>query len=92
MTPEDKLKLGIEIISGMKASAYDCSIEDGRIMALEGTEIHNFELMTAEYFASLEEDRKAHIRELAVANKKRLNEQAIFIADIAINKVQEFNL
>jgi len=92
MKEENKLKLGIEIIAGMKASAYNCSIEDGRTMALEGTEIDNFELMTPEYFETLKEFDKKKMVKMATDNKKRLHEQAIFIADIALNKIQEIYL
>ncbi len=91
MTDDQKIELGIEIISAMKASAYDCSIEIGRIYALEGTEVDKFELITTEYFETLQEDEKNRLKEMAVTNKKRLHEQAIFIADIAINKLNQIN-
>lgn len=39
MTTDQKLKLGMEIIAGMKASAYRVSLEDGRLMVADDMDI-----------------------------------------------------
>ena len=66
----DKLAFGIEIVSAMKASAYGVSIEQGRDLALEGTE---------------PDENMSHQHEMFVENeRRRLHEQAVFVAEIAL--------
>ncbi len=63
MNEKQKLELGIEIISGMKASAYGVSIEEGREMAMEETDFPGI--------------------------LERLHEQAFFIVDITLKKLEQ---
>ena len=66
----DKLAFGIEIVSAMKASAYGVSIEQGRSLALEGTE---------------PDKNMSHQHKMFVENeRRRLHEQAVFVAEIAL--------
>lgn len=90
MTNDQKLELGIEIVSAMKASAYDVPIEDGRIMALENTEIDRMDGVTPEYWKFLSDEDKAKFTEIAALEKECLHKQALFVADIAIKKIKEF--
>ena len=85
MTEDQKLEFGIEIVSAMKASAYGVPIEDGRIMALEGTEIDRLDDID---FDSLPGKDKSFARKYAARNKERLHEQAMFVADIVIEKLE----
>lgn len=71
MNDNQKLALGIEIVSAMKASAYGVSIEEGRIDALNGTEPEHY---------SQEEGPDWPIR-TAKMEKERLHKQAMFVAD-----------
>ena len=90
MTDDQKLEFGIEIVSAMKASAYDVDIEDGRIMALEETEVDRMEGVTPEYWKSLPDEDKSRFTNIATLEKERLHKQALFVADIAIKKIKEF--
>lgn len=69
----DVYDLGLEIISGMKASAYSVSIEEGMDMALEDTIPFG--------------DENGKQLEWIETEKKRLEEQAMFIANIALKKL-----
>ena len=80
----DELKFGIEIIAAMKASAYNTDIEQGRILALEETEVDRMEGLTPEYFNALPlEDRQRFIK-IAKNEKERLHTQARYVAGIAL--------
>lgn len=84
MTNDQKLELGIEIVSAMKASAYGVGILDGRIMALEGTEVDKME--------NTPEQSKPFYIDYCKREKERLHEQAMFVADIVLKKIKELNL
>lgn len=86
MQKEQKLELGIEIIAGMKASAYNVSIEEGRLMALDETE--------PTHFISYKNGKTPECKQwemVAKRTKHRLQKQAIFIADLALAKLDKFN-
>lgn len=84
MTDTQKLKLGIEIISAMKASVYNADIESGRLMALEDTELDRLKSYTLEEYGSLDEDSKAKIKAFQEKQKAVLHEQALFVADAVL--------
>lgn len=86
---DKKIEFGIEIISAMKASAYNTDIDMGRHMALEDTELDRLGTHTFEEYEKENDDFKKVIRDFQMGQKKRLHEQAIFVADIAINKYNE---
>ena len=88
MTEDQKLEFGIEIVSAMKASAYDMPIEDGRIMALQGTEIDRIEDFAFEDFDSLSDEKKEWYKKWVSREKETLHKQAMFVADIAIEKLE----
>lgn len=92
MTDDQKLEFGIEIVSAMKASAYDMPIEDGRILALQGTEIDRIEDFAFEDFDSLPDDKKEFYKKWASREKEILHEQAMFVAGIAIEKLHSMNI
>jgi len=77
------LEFGIEIVAAMKADCYDCSIEEGRELALEGTIFDN-ELYLNELYLMVDKSRLIEITEL---EKKRLHKQALFVAKIALMKL-----
>ena len=77
----EKIELGIEIISAMKANVYDVSIEQGRIMALDETEPTHFE----SYDTSRPDSRQWEA--VAKRNKCRLHQQALFVAEASISKI-----
>lgn len=87
MDKSQKLELGIEIISGIKASAYGVSIEEGRTMALNETEAINFQSYKN---GTTPECRSWEL--VAKRNKNKLESQALFVADIALNKIIEISL
>ena len=73
------LELGIEIVAAMKASCYSVSIEDGRIMALEETRESDYEgLPDAKIYATRE--------------RERLEKQALFVAKIALEKIESLSI
>jgi hypothetical protein len=82
MTEDQKIEFGIEIISGMKASAYGVSLEEGRLMALEDTEIDKCDYSEGE--VPIEKVKKYCDR-----NREILLIQAKFISEIALNKLKE---
>lgn len=88
MTPAQKLALGIEIVAAMKASAYNVSIEIGRAYALDGTEPH---LISDEESKFLKENKEKywdrHILRCK-RDKEILHKQALFVADIALAKIE----
>lgn len=79
LTEEQLTKLGIEIIAGMKASAYEVPIELGRIMALEDTD------------TSIEFSSEEH-RRFVSHNKLRLERQAQFIGKLAMVTINQMDL
>lgn len=74
-TKKEKLKLGLEIVAGMKASAYKVSLEEGRLMALEFTEPKENASQVEIDFCKIE--------------KEKLINQALFIADVTLKKINE---
>ena len=92
MTDDQKLELGIEIVSAMKASAYGVPIEDGRIMALQETEVDRMEGVTPEYWKSLSDENMAIFTNIAAFEKKRLHKRAMFVADIALKRLEQLKL
>ena len=74
---EQMQELGIEIIAGMKASAYDTTIEVGRELAYEETEAPP--------------DASIKHQQYCKAMKKRLIEQALFIAKITLEKFKKLS-
>ena len=84
MTDVQKLEFGIEIVSAMKASSYNTDIESGRTMALEDTELDRLGTHTVEEYNSLDDDLKDKIKSFQVSQTKRLHEQALFVADVAL--------
>lgn len=87
MEKSQKLELGIEIISGIKSSAYGVSIEEGRTMALDGTE--------AVHFKNYKNGTTPECRSwelVAKRNKNKLEARALFVAEIALNKIVEIQL
>lgn len=87
MEKSQKLEFGIEIISGIKSSAYGVSIEEGRTMALDETEAVHFESYKN---GTTPECRSWEL--VAKRNKNRLEAQALFVAEIALNKIVEIQL
>lgn len=84
MTESQKEQLGLEIVSGMKASAYGLSIEEGRELALSETEPNYFH----GYKGGLEPTCNAF--ELAAKRaKNRLEKQSLFIANIALDMIEK---
>jgi len=83
-TKEDKLALGIEIVAAMKASAYNATIEDGRLMALDETEPEHFECYKNGTTPECQIWGK-----IAKQEKERLHEQALFVAEITLSKIIE---
>lgn len=75
------LALGIEIVSAMKASAYDVSIEQGRIMALEDTEPDRVEGL---FCRNLSNEEKERCQRMCDFEKKRLHKQAMFVANATL--------
>lgn len=90
-TENEKIKLGLEIVSGMKASSYGVSIEEGRSYAL-------FETCPTHFFSYKEGSTPECEKweKIAEVNKRKLDGQCLFIADIAIqafqNQLQERNI
>ncbi len=84
---KEMLKIGIEIVSAMKASVYDTDIESGRIMALEDTELTLLGTHTFEEFQKLDEKTKKMIEGFQKRTKEYLHKQALFIAKIAVGKI-----
>lgn len=84
MTESEKLALGIEIVSAMKASVYGVSIEDGRIMALENTEIDQIEGMPAEDFKALNAISKVRMTRMVEVEREILHKQAMFVAEVTL--------
>jgi hypothetical protein len=73
------LELGIEIVAAMKANCYSVSIEDGRIMALEETRESDYEGLP---------DAKTY----ATRERERLEKQALFVAKIALEKIESLSV
>jgi uncharacterized protein (DUF885 family) len=92
MTQDQKLELGIEIVAAMKASAYEMSIEDGRIMALQDTELDRLSDFTVKEFENLEETFKRKVQKFQELEKERLHNQAFFVAEIALEKLAQLNV
>ncbi len=92
MTPQQKLELGIEIVSAMQASAYNTDIEEGRILALMDTELDRLGTHTLEEFKLLDADLQNRIISFVESQRKRLHEQALFVADVVIEKIKSLNL
>jgi hypothetical protein len=92
MTDIEKLNFGIEIIAAMKASVYNETIEVGRILALEGTEVDRIENITPEYWNSLSKKNKDILTLSASLEKERLYKQAIFVVDIALKFLEQSSL
>ena len=94
MTNDQKLELGIEIVSAMKASAYDVSIEEGRIMALENTELDRMEELYSleELSESVKGEKMEFYKKWTSREKELLHKQAMFVADIAVKKIKGFDL
>jgi len=93
MTEEQKLQLGIEIVSAMKASSsqFEFDIEAGRFDALYDTEVDSFcEAMGIDYNAQPDE-QKERMAYICKIKKDRLHKQALFVADIALAKIEELN-
>lgn len=86
MTKEQRLELGIEIVAGMKASAYNVSIEEGRTMAIHETDPTHFEWYKG---GTTPECKQWEL--VAKREKHRLHEQALFIADIVLTKLDTFD-
>jgi hypothetical protein len=84
MTDIQKLEFGIEIVSAMKASAYDTDIESGRLMALEDTELDRLGTHTLDEYNLLDDDLKAKIKNFQERQKEQLHKQALFVADVAL--------
>lgn len=87
-TKEYKLKLGIEIISAMKANIYNSTIEEGRVMAFEGTSVENLRYEDKADFYTLNDEDKTRVIELMKRRKDSLEAQAIFIADAVLNFIE----
>ena len=92
METNKKLELGIEIISAMKASAYNTDIETGRLMTLEDTELDRLGTHTLEEYNSLDDDLKQKIKQFQSSQKVKLHKQALFIADIVIQKYESLTI
>lgn len=69
----------------MKASCYNWDIEDGRIMALEDTEVQY--IIELDYNSLGEEDKNIVNKSLE-KNKERLHKQALFVADITLKYLE----
>lgn len=89
MKKEQLLEFGIEIVSGIKASAYNETIEDGRINALLDTET---DMLEDDDFKNHTPETQANITAYCEANKLRLHEQALFIADITLKKLESMGI
>ena len=84
MTDKERLAFGIEIVSAMKASCYDWTIESGRIDTLMETEIDTMECFTQQWWDSLSYDEQVSYEKYCKREKERLHKQAMFVADIAL--------
>ena len=89
ISDDKQLELGIEIVSAMKASCYNYDIEEGRIIALEGTEIDNMEGVTPEMWDNFTDVNKERYTVICLAEKEILHKQAMFVAKIATEKLYE---
>jgi hypothetical protein len=92
MSNEQKLELGIEVISAMKASAYNTDIETGRLMALEDTELDKLGTHSFEEYEKLDSELKERIKNFQISQKENLHKQALFIADIVIQKYNSLTI
>jgi len=92
MSNEQKLELGIEVISAMKASAYNTDIETGRLMALEDTELDKLGTHSFEEYQKLDSELKERIKNFQISQKENLHKQALFIADIVIQKYNSLTI
>lgn len=77
LTEKQKYELGLNIIAGMKANAYDVNFETGMAYALQETRDE-------------EASSEKHL-EWIKKNRKRLHSQALYIADVAINALNNIN-
>lgn len=90
LSEDEKLELGIEIIAAIKANCYNVDIEEGRIMALEGTEIdRTIEGSDKESWDNCSDETKKMIEALCMREKKRLHNQAYYVSNIALKKIVE---
>jgi len=84
MNKKQKLELGIEIISGMKASAYNVTIQEGRVMALNETEPSHF----LSYKNGTTPECKSW-EMVAKREKHLLHKQAFYMADLVLAKLKK---
>lgn len=91
MTNEEKLNFGIHIVAGMKASAMNTDFETGMIDTLSDTEMDRT-LYSKEELEKLNEKDRERVFSYVEHAKKRLHEQAMFIANIALEKLDEQNV
>lgn len=91
MENNKKLELGIEIVAAMKASCYNCSIAEGRALAIEETEVDRMEGITPEYWKNLPQEDQKRYTKIAAYEKERLHKQAMFVAEITLEKLKQMN-
>lgn len=86
---QQKLELGIEIVAAMKASAYHTTIEDGRLMALEDTEMDRLAQLTPQEYSQLPDEDKERVQDMVIFERRCLHKQAFFVVDAALAKLEE---
>lgn len=81
------LEFGIEIVAAMMASAHHVDIEQGRLMALDETEIDT--ILSEEEYSALPLDKKAEWDNYVDSQRERLHSQARYVAQKALVKYKE---
>ena len=90
MSEQEKLELGITLVGALKANAYNCTLEDGILMALEGTELDRLPQEEIDIVKSNGKGIKT-IKAVVERERKFLHKQALTLAEAAIYKINEIN-